>query len=730
MTTRYNGKKTSFNIYNSKIEPVTPRFNLETEQENQWFEMNGHKVYYESTEDKNGVDISLQVKKHHKNIYIDGVRSQLMYFPEVRFKEITGSTVAEINTSAQILYQNDVMVISNNALHNVPHLIVDRVNYGNIDFTELEMDAKKGNVGVKVTSQDVTVNPSRESVIWDDKTREAINNALGTVVLAASEIIEKEMTTKDMGEWLKLCANIASYRTNNPVLVTMAGLADISSSTPSFSGYPQMLWMSEMFRSWVFGMGVRTLIKPKGSKKVKCLYRHMISGSTLFEGSKPVIRRKGESIPRKNKYISSVLYPDGYIEVSFSGRPRPDVDRSELSLIFWKYTKKKSLLPYRIDELTPEEINLREEQRMQALDLVDGIYRVYMDFMENRQDYIDYDSIVVPTTFHVSEKEEEEDEVVEQGEVEKLKEAKLSAQERRKLHGTLPIAGVTNEGAFPIIDAVVSEIDNWDYDEVYYSNQDNTDLIQWVTKHINYKRLTPRYGATFIAATHHESTEFNGRYKPMSRATSWNLPCSKFFSSKELKLFRVSRENTKYFKDFKHITQFFMDVQNGVLTMSNQLVKWYTARKIHDKLLEIPMLTNFGRINTDLGSVYQKMVQYEKDHYRNVPGHEDVLAYLDKVGMFQGVVEDPTSTPEDISAMSKKLFGDEVELSGARAYDKKIVDTVNMLVDMCEPVKDLLNYVDPLLNASRNIPGELAQEIQSYILSKNSEILLTYKNEE
>jgi hypothetical protein len=82
MRSWYNGRLYSFAIYNHKFESITPRFDMSLGVENDcevWDDGHGHQmtVYYQHTAEKNGVEISFQVKKHHKQQYLDAVTGQL-----------------------------------------------------------------------------------------------------------------------------------------------------------------------------------------------------------------------------------------------------------------------------------------------------------------------------------------------------------------------------------------------------------------------------------------------------------------------------------------------------------------------------------------------------------------------------------------------------------------------------------------------------------------------------
>jgi hypothetical protein len=52
------------------------------------------------------------------------------------------------------------------------------ISYGTINFEELEMKKYTGNVSFILNINEVDVTPSRENVIWNTKTREAVKECL------------------------------------------------------------------------------------------------------------------------------------------------------------------------------------------------------------------------------------------------------------------------------------------------------------------------------------------------------------------------------------------------------------------------------------------------------------------------------------------------------------------------------------------------------------------------
>lgn len=175
MESRYNGLLYRFNIFNKQVQSIVPKFNLETGQENISFEINGEVAYCQATTEKNGVRVIVPMKKHHFTEFDEAVKRQLMYFENVVYKirDEYGNDHG-IPVRPNILYQDDSIVISDNQFFSKPHILINNVNYGFINFDELEIENVSGNIGLKVSPEEVEVSPSRENLIWEEKTREAV----------------------------------------------------------------------------------------------------------------------------------------------------------------------------------------------------------------------------------------------------------------------------------------------------------------------------------------------------------------------------------------------------------------------------------------------------------------------------------------------------------------------------------------------------------------------------
>lgn len=228
MVTTYNGKRMTFEIRKDKFDPITPKFNTSGE-------LNPHEVlegvkdlagrevkaYYEKTTDKNSVEIIIPVKKHNRDTVIDSIESQLMYFKEdivltehsyneVEDFENRVNAESEVHPfKANILYEDDDLIIpEGRSYYARPHFVMNGVGYGLVDWAELELTPRHGNVGLKYDVSDLDVTPSRESVSYTEKTKAAILNKYDKIASKIKTRIQKQLTTSNFQTWTRSANSI------------------------------------------------------------------------------------------------------------------------------------------------------------------------------------------------------------------------------------------------------------------------------------------------------------------------------------------------------------------------------------------------------------------------------------------------------------------------------------------------------------------------------------------
>ena len=278
--TVYNGMRFKANCYNYKTDFVIPKFNLETGNINPSITLSdGSIVYYEETNALNNTKISFGVKKFNRQRFEDAVEEQLTYLSNVKFFiQREDGTIREEEFKARVLYNSNNLIVSSSYMYNKPHIVIVKepgsstgINYGYVDFRELEMEQLYGAVGLKcpirqvykdedgneVLIQDgVEVTPSREKVIWNDNTKQYVQNLIVKAAEEATDIIQESMKETDFLKWVDACRNVLNDKINSdPAVAALARIIDRSAIKPKYSLDPSIKWGP--IESVFYGMSVK-----------------------------------------------------------------------------------------------------------------------------------------------------------------------------------------------------------------------------------------------------------------------------------------------------------------------------------------------------------------------------------------------------------------------------------------------------------------------------------------
>jgi hypothetical protein len=328
---------------------------------------------------------------------------------------------------------------------------------------------------------------------------------------------------------------------------------------------------------------------------------------------------------------------------------------------------------------------------------------------------------------------EEEDGVLKQEEEVKTQEAQQSAEERRKLKGdTILFTPAVHHQRIGIEDDMytwhkleipVTQIDTWNEQEIYYSSDNDAALLKL---------------AAFITRPHSEELRHYRRdpSSPMTNAIYVGSRLTAFENNPEVKLIKVAQNRVKYYRDFKQIRSFFFEVKNKTITMSNKLIKWNTARLIHQSMDQLKFMAGFQRFNEEQYKNYILLRNYHDSHYREVGNHAgrikdigqaeygDMISHMDSVSELQIFVANNPDDHEAIAKMVKGLFGagTEEQINDGCAIDMNVRALLLKLLDYVEPIQLMLNQM-PLLtewDSTDHISEELEMEIRNYLQYKKA----------
>jgi hypothetical protein len=756
MESNYNGKKFRFNVYSSTFDSIVPALNLATGKENEYIIFPGvrpeddYKAYWEPTTELNGVTITIETKKHHKQQYIDAVKSQLLYFENLKFIVEEDGTETIIDYRANILYEDDWIVLSDNQYFSKPHLLLNKVNYGYINWEELELEERMGNIGIKVDPDDIDVNPSRESVTWTDRTKQKILDRFKQVTEIATKFINDELQEEDFLKWIKACYAVASRYRNNGVLDRLAKIVDLSSAKIKYHKDPRIEFVQSELLNGLYTRVV-TMIKEQRANKYKNVVKRKEIKSLGDYVNLPVfiMQEDEKASNRKDKWLLS-MYPDGFIAV------------------YAPFLTEEAMKLAGMSDEWIEELKVFRAKRYG-----DGKFASVADtfkYISESQGVLTYSEVEVPEDFKGSDEEEEEKIAETEEEAEEIKIATMAANERRKLEGKIliytPEAAEwseydrvvhTNRAAYSNkkIEIPIRDINDWNSQEIYYARNGEDEMLQFVAMltRDTYADNHIGHGERYCAgATNSESVAswvskkwFRLNQDKLFDIQTWTAyRLQHFFDNNEIILVKSAESNIKYLRDFRPLQEFFIRIQNKKITMSNLLIQWNTARVIKDKLTQCAFLYNFDIFNSKYTEMYQKLTQYVDRHYREVAGsvdhnyfglnrdnYNDLISHLDNVASFQQFVAQNPDSP-DIAILAMQLFGNR-ELTDGMALDPEIIETMNQVLEFTQSCGTLLNEI-PLLTgymgrsqvyvkgavrmSQSSISEQLEQEIKQYLEHK------------
>lgn len=700
LITRYNGQEFHFNVYSYKVDPTVPRMNMTTGKPNPYYEMETslekvqtadgeierpRRVYYLPTDKPNGVEVVLQAKKGLRKEFVDGVKSQLLYMDDIDFDIEENGEVIPQQVKAVIEYEDDIFVLptADSTYYSKPHIILNDVCYGYVNWLQLEEEERAGNIGMKIDPSAIDINPNRESVRWTEKTRKAIHDTFKKGEAIAERLVSELLTSEDLLDWLLKSAAVMGGQDSRSVIGRFANIIDLKTIKPKFGPLPKIRYHSSP-ATFFTGYDV-LLVTPHQTwskaqqANIPSLKRDIITNWTMFQG-RQVFYQDDKTSFRQEMFMFSI-YPHGFIKIkpqtaiakSGAELSQEDVKLLDADLKFEDYLKLSA-------ENQKALSDAQVKKWKQDTELIDKLIQesVLTEL---------YSSITVPEGFSAREKEEE----AEQEDVVKEVVEKMSAADQRKLDNRIVVhAFEMSYGNFyrakiePKIKEVVSE-----KEAIIYGFMEDEANLQMA-----YDLCMP--------------------HKAVGEK-SWSQDC---------KIVMISQSNAKFFKHHMYVNDFFMNynAETQTISMHNKLVKWQTARKIHAVLGQLHFLQNFGLFDAQARIMYNELVSYMNANYTDLSRFGDLTTelseYADKVTNLQLFIASHPNDPQAIAAMSKALFDPENEstdtFKGAIGIDLEVYEKLTTLLEHTKDVALLLNHVDVLLS-SDNIPYNLEREIKEFL---------------
>lgn len=701
MITRHNGMEFRFEVYDYKADPLVPKFNMDTGQENpyitfeewqkrdlgndvegepifEWVLATTHKIYYLVTKEKNGTEIIVPAKRHHRATYLGAVQSQLLYFKNIKFTvHRENGAIEEINVQAEIKYEDEYIILSNNTQFSKPHLVLNGVNYGYVNFQELELEERLGNIGYKIKPESVTVNPSRESLVWDDNTRKTVLAMQKKVAETASKMVAQELNDTDLIEWVRKCTlALGDSRDKESIVGILAGMVERRELKPVFQPFPDILYDKEP-ENFFQGMELIHVFKTTGKKNgetVDKVGREKVKTWTMI--NKPLYLQEKTTSNKREAHLLQ-LHPEGFIklkvrDVRMSYQEGSDLSSEELA----EYERLKNDEEYYGKWLKKQEI--------------------FYGFIKASKAVTIYESIIIP-----GKEGEDEDDTDEAADT--------------------VIKGMTPAELREIQGKTVCMYPVW---ASYYGDKN----FRWEKKEPVIKDLM--LDPADIVYGFQEDEELIHMVANML-STRGDHPAE--FYNKGFKLIRIAKTAAKHFRDHIYIKDFILSIHpdTRTITMHNKLVNWHTGRKIHEVLPRMQFLENFGRFNPEIQRLYDGLKTYKEENFKEVKGstkfgcNDEMLTelnqYADKVASLQLYIHKHPGNTDAIAAQAKSLFetpeGEET-FDNALGVDIEIYTTLEKILEFIEPLENILNYISPLIKRGENIPDTLEIEIREIMRNK------------
>lgn len=759
--TIYNGKRFKANCFNYKTDFLIPRFNLSTGQENPYITFtDGTKVYYEPTIELNRTEISFGVKKHNADRFMDAVSEQLTYLSNVRFFVIEENDYKrEIDFKPSVIYNSKHLIITENNYYARPHIVVVKsegsttgINYGHVDFRELEMEQLYGAVGLKcpirqvykneqgeeVVIQDgVDVTPSREKVIWSDNTKQFVQNLILKAAEEATELVQEKLNETDFLKWVAACKNVVfsgrlegDNSANGKVLQAMSRIIDTKALKPVYPMNKRIKFdhMGKVFEG--FNVRLHTL-----SNKLENGEFKIVSNTTdvdtweKFDVAKVYFRKEGFT-RLKDAYL---MKENGGSFISIRKKSTQDLeDKCDDPA-----TRPEDLVLYEAQLGKIKKNQIEIEKYLSESDL----YRVY-------------DDVIVPDDFEASLKEEEEVLAATGGGTQRLTPAELRELNKQIVGYTVRAATArhANDWDDSVWDKVEPKLSELRATKtvIYYGTDADSDKLKLAAEILHH--FTPRIRDVYSGSSWTPNYS-NGTHDPMH---FFMCDPTRFLDSKgELihymsgtinrdyncpQLIKLSETNVKQVQNvenIKHIDEFFYAVdEDDNLTCSFYLRMYYIAHTMDIERIQ-PFFENLQSINPLFGRIYQSLDSvHDKLSYKlKGKSHEvidEVFTRLNKMAALEYVCNTSPDDKEAIADTSSKLFiasdipGAKIRIPGFEAllsYYKDFTETSQHVLSQISNYKyedeatkrEIQLYLKAKGLLEMTIPVEELNEFESFI---------------
>lgn len=675
VTNFYNGWEYRLNVYSATVENILPdKFINENGElvntEIYILRANGkdHVIRRMPTAHQNGLEVSFDIKKTLYQKVVDGVKSQVMYFPQVKFRTYTHKMNGDVtfddhDITANVIVQNESFIVSDQNYHTQPHTVMGGMNYGLLNWDELELERKFGALGIIVDASSVDVTPSRERLIYNEKTIATIHRQLDAAKHIANDLIKGELTFTNIRDWYNTARAVsnAKFIEHSKVGKVMAALRDIVDK--------------ETVRANVeLPCGTYTIAEVLSVFQI----REVINGGTYSRGSTATNKVTRQAPTRDVDWTKTYWMGDNiatpnkdwYLLEQNGWEPHYLVEMSleeELRLAeeppMWRAKNEAAMV------LLGKVWNYDEAARAKRIALCEWISRELAAACEYK-----YGNVTVPTA-----KEKEAVKVRDDEDIKKEEDAAIKAE--KEARRAMLDAGETIIVRHPFVHGTPTIKTAWlkdiNHREVYYGNKNDAEALAIAGNIIDEQADSEKFeveqpGYNEWGALPHDllpTHSLNLLSKLVStiriraigndgRKLSWYHERYNASEFQPCILFQVANANVKHMKGFRHINEFFVRLEHKTVTMADALVRWNTARLMKKKLDEykdIPLaaLVQLPQLQVKL----EMMRKYISANWSASPKMDEsgFITLLDRLGTLQKFIEDNPEDLETAGAMVKEL---------------------------------------------------------------------------
>lgn len=729
--TAYNGKRFKVNCYSYKTEFLIPKFNLITGEINPHITLSdGSKVYYEEVTDTNWTVVSLGVKKHNASRFREAVSEQLNYIDNVEFNIIDEGTELPYTRDFKtpVLYNSDTLIISNSYTFTKPHIVIVKdvhssngINYGFIDFKELEMQQLYGTIGLKCPIRQVYVNeegekiviqdgvevtPSREKVIWNDTTKEYIQKLIKAAADEASSIVEAELKEEDFLKWILTCRDVLQKKSddtsvNSTVIRILSNIVDTSEIKPRYSKDSKIKFASPAFMLPGFQVKHKQVKVVNVDKEDKSRSKGIsISGDDCANWNTLNI----DSIYIAEDSISRLK--DYYLTEQHGGT---------FTLIYPRN------LNYLLDKIEATEDPNEKRSLQREYDLLVENQEKYLPLLKSSAFFKNYDEVEVPESVSlalVSKEEELEASVTYAEETPEQRRVRLNKIVAYSLRQDRDRVVYIEDFTWDKVEPVLNDVINTEY-TTYYGTKEDEDKIRLAAS-ISHN-LAPRnrdvFNLYYSSASTYKSFYFDchSSYYTNSKLPDFTNPnnCPQFI--------RVSQENVSHLvksPNCKHIDSFFFDVDSNDNLTVNPILKTYITYKyfiaskgitygeMEARLRYLYRLSSmhecfnhFGKIVRVLDNKYNfSICRFRSTELQNLFSEQESL--WSKLIAFE--MASKTATAEELTKLSEELFIF-TDIPGASVLDHQLLELLRYADEVAEVMNPLIDPLDGVISTATGV---------------------------